>query len=205
MAPVLRKPGKRKRLLNGSLSQKFEHHSLRGRKKSGIFGRHAIYRLGVIALGTFDDQDGVAAFVSVPYGGATAVSPYSYAELYATGGDLTFSNSIVSTGTFYGLSITGGNVTITSSSFNNQSSSFEGTNGYGINANSSGTLTITSSSFNNNQVAAATISLSNGINFIPSGNSASGPDAGFIISGNIATSTTWYKDNIPSTGNLQEF
>jgi hypothetical protein len=125
----------------------------------------------------------------------------SQSNIYITGGNFTLSNSQVSTGTYYGLYTIGGDVTITSSTLNNipgdGGETLDGT-GYGVEeSDSSGTLAITSSSFSNNEEGAGYIDLSGGINFTHSGNSASGTNAGFLIEGTTATSTIWYKDNIP--------
>ncbi len=150
------------------------------------------------ALGFENGSTSTITDAIIRYGGNT--SPYSYAgggaELYVAGGSLTLANSQVATGTSWGLyDKTSGNINIISSTFNNQSSTNAG---YGIyEYGASGMLSVTSSSFSQNKAAAAYIFVANGVNFIPSGNTASGSFAGFVINGTMSTSATWYADSIP--------
>jgi hypothetical protein len=142
------------------------------------------------ALGDWGDIEIDAGASSTINYGIVRYGGNSDADILMFGGNFTLSNSQVASSNYSGIDVRGGVVTITTSTISNNRQ-------YGLfESNSSGTLMLTSSTFSNNGngYGAAYIDVSGGVNFIPSGNSASGTYAGFFITGTTATNTIWYKD-----------
>lgn len=122
-------------------------------------------------------------------------------NIYQNGGNLTLSYATIASSSAYGVNIGGGNTIISSSTISNNSS-------FGIyESGSSGTLTLANTSFSTNgsttnNTGDAFINLSSGVNFVPSGNADIATTTGtgyrgFVMSGTLATSTTWNWGGLP--------
>jgi len=122
----------------------------------------------------------------IRYGGGYAY-PYVRSDFYIPGGNVSISNSQISNAAFYGLYINGGTISIATTTISNNGT-------YGFYANGAPSLTLATSMLTGNGSAAGYVDVGGGIIFTPSGNNASGTDAGYLITGSIATTTTWYKD-----------
>lgn len=160
----------------------------------------------------------------IRYGGAEFGSFHFSGDVLVDGGTMSISGSQISSSSNEGVFILGGTTEITSSTISNNtidgvgmlqgesvlitasatitSSTISNNVGFAIDEqDASGTLQVTGSTLSGNGTSTAGgeggagfIDMSGGINFIHSGNTASGIDSGFEITGTTVTSTVWNKD-----------
>jgi hypothetical protein len=124
----------------------------------------------------------------IAYGG-NASHATAEVEAFAPMNNFVISNSAITSSSLAGINMAGTNMTLTSSTISNN-----GTYGFLMSA---GSFTVTSNTFSYNQMGVASLTYSgvSAINLIPSGNTATGTiNLGFMVSGSMGISTTWYQD-----------
>ena len=161
----------------------------------------------------------------VRYGGNPPRDHSGGGDIIIDNGTTTITSSQISSSSNEGLFLTGGSTKVTTSTISNNSNNgvliaylnYQGYNnpayvsftlatstisGDGRSAIEEfyqvGNLTITGSSINNNtNYDGSYIDVTGGVNFVHSGNNASGTHAGWAMYGTTATNTTWAKDAVP--------
>jgi hypothetical protein len=129
------------------------------------------------------------SYSKISYAGhGFSYGPY-VADVYNDGGNLSLTNSIISSSASSGITHAGGTLSVASTKFQG--------NTIGINTFGSSTVSLTGSTFTSN-TKAGTFSFQDGLRLSVSGNTASGTGMnGFGVSGIISTSQTWNADTVP--------